>query len=840
MTVAAAARSWQEAGFSTIPIRPNAERLPGQWKKPLGSWREFQQHLPTPGQVSEWWGNGHEYGLAVIMGKVSGNAELLELEGRATDPTSLAAIMGRCDANGVGHIWDLLNFGDGSYVQGSPTGGLHLIYRISDHDVPGNTKVARRPATPLELRENPDDKVKVLSETRGEGGYVIMAPTSGFCHPTGKQWETVVGTAGVVQTITWEERNLLHNSIREALDRALPTTLPVVAAAERSVGRVNSPGGGPGGGDGRPGDGLEAVDWSDDRLLGGAGWQVSHQHGDTIYWTRPGKSVRDGSSATTGRAGDRDRLYVFSSSTVFPTDTPLTKFAVYAILHHGGDMSAAAAQLRRDGFGDPLPEVKVNYLPGFQLREPIDEESSKVVFTMDDLGARTRLAHYTRGNYKWVWQEECYYRWDGVQWTADHDRSLTTEYDKMTFELLGDSDPEVVKWAKKHRGGGHMKFAVREMRSVPGCTLSRSRFDQDRGCLNLKNGIMDLRTGVLTPHDRERYMTRTFNAAYDPNASCPTFEAFMEQVLPDPEVRAYVQRAVGYTLLGDADQRALFLVWGPSGTGKSQFTETMQHVFGDYGTTASLGAFMGSVERGPTAEVHRLRGKRFVSTSETADNTRFNEEMVKRLTGRDTMATRALYQQEQEWVPECAIWIATNHKPKFSSDDDAIWRRSKLLPFLTRFGVDDGPEEVSDYARRFLYAERNGILNWMLAGLRDFLANGLQEPQALKDASLEHRQEVDPVASFLEEQEGDGKLLVGDEHRMRTGETYKMYVDWCQVSGERPFGRRRFTNRLLTNLTVKVPEARAANIGGHASIIGVGKGALVGIYSGGWSERSET
>jgi putative DNA primase/helicase len=300
-------------------------------------------------------------------------------------------------------------------------------------------------------------------------------------------------------------------------------------------------------------------------------------------------------------------------------------------------------------------------------------------------------------------------------------------------------------------------------------------------------------------------------------------------VLPDKEVRAYVQRAVGYTLLGDADQRALFLVWGPSGTGKSQFTETVQHIFGDYGVTASLGAFMGGQERGPSADVHRLRGKRFVSTSETADNTRFNEEMVKRLTGRDTMATRTLYQQEQEWVPECAIWIATNHKPKFSSDDDAIWRRSKLLPFTTRFGSEGGPLEINDYARKFLYRERNGILNWMLAGLDDFMANGLAEPQALKDASTEHRQEVDPVAQFLEEQVADGKLVTGRGQWMRTADLYSRYVTWCQVSSERPFGRRRFTNRLLSNLVGAVgPEARAMNIGGHASVQGLGPGHPVG------------
>jgi putative DNA primase/helicase len=831
VNVAAAALQWQGAGFSTIPIKPNADRLPGQWKKPVGSWREFQERIASVPEVNAWWSNGHEYGLAVIMGAVSGGAELLELEARACGPEILSKIQERCDANGVGHIWDEINFAEGAYVQGSPTGGFHFIYRIKDHAVPGNTKVARRPATSEELATNPDDRVKVMAETRGEGGYVVMAPTSGLCHPTGQEWRVVMGVAGTVVSLTWEERNGLHDSIREACDIPLTPAPTVSVAGGGATGGGTLVRGQQSGETGvRPGDAIDDLPWSHHLLLGGAGWQVSHQQGETTYWTRPGKSVREGASATTGRAADRDRLYVFSTSTIFPTDTPITKFGTYALLHHNGDHSAAARALRQDGFGDPLPEPQVRFLPDFLPHEQIEGESSNIVFTMDDLGARRRLAHYTRGNYKWVWEEDVYYKWDGAVWAPDHDRTLTEEFDAMTLDLLHDNDPDVVKWAKKHRGGGHMKFAVREMRSVKGVTQSRSRFDLDRGHLNLRNGIMNLRSGELVPHDRERYMTRMFNASYNPDATCPNWRSFMEQVLPDPEVRAYVQRAVGYSMLGDADQRALFLVWGPSGTGKSQFTETMQYLFGDYGTTASLGAFMGGQERGPSNEVHRLRGKRFVSTSETADNTRFNEEVVKRLTGRDTMATRALYQQEQEWTPECAIWIATNHKPKFNSDDDAIWRRSKLLPFLTRFGSEDGPEEIYDYARRFLFAERDGILNWMLEGLRAFLAEGLQEPQALKDAALEHRQEVDQVATFMEEQTADGKLVAGEQQRMRTSVLYTIYVSWCQNSSERPYGRRRFTNRLLTNLVNQVPEAKAVNIGGHASVVGIGQGALIGAW----------
>lgn len=818
MTVASAARQWQACGFSTIPILPNAS------KRPAVRWAEFMGRIPELGEVDAWWANGQEYGVALIMGKVSGNAEMLEFEARACDADTLLKVTEACREDGVLHIWDLLQ-GPNGYSEHSPYGGIHLIYRISDHDVPGNTKIARRPATEQELQENPDDKIKVLSETRGEGGYVIVAPSSGLCHPSGESWLKINGEYGTVPTITWEERCGLHGAIGRILDQT-QAQLQVQPNESDPPAHVASlrldlqP---------RPGDDFESrVDWMDDLLLGGAGWTLAYARGNNRHWVRPGKSARDGISATTGREADRDRLYVFSTSTPFPTETPITKFGAYAILHHGGDHKTAARELARLDFGSRSPGTDIQTVTDFEFDGAIDPESSKQ-FTLDDLGATARLADYVNGDFVWVCEEKVYYHWTGTRWEPDREGLLTQKWQELTGALLSSPESEVAKWARKHRGGNHTSYAVKEMRSIAGVSKSRSQFDRERGALNLHNGLLDLRSNTFGPHLRDRYATRIFNASYRPEAKCPNWTAFMEAVIPDAAVRAYVQRACGYSLLGDADQRALFLVWGPSGTGKSQFLETLQHLYGTYGMTASVGTFMAATNKGPTADVHRLRGKRFVATSETADNLRFDEETVKRLTGRDTMATRALYQEEQEWTPECSIWIATNHKPKFSSDDDAIWKRSKLIPFTTRFG-QDGPEEIPDYARRFLYDEADGILNWMLEGLREFLAGGLQEPEEIKDQVHQHRQEVDTVAQFFEDAVNDGKLVLGAEITMsiRSVDLYQMYGEWCRQSEERRLGRRRFTNRILSSQ----PSLSYSKVGGQAHICGVTRSHTLSFMGG--------
>src|SRR5262245_8013898 len=202
VTVAEAARTWNDAGVSTIPILANGT------KPPACRWAPFQARLPQLGDLERWWSNDHGWGLAVICGAVSGNLELIELEGRAMDPDAMARMEDLIISRGAGDTWNLLMSPEG-YSEWSPSGGLHLLYRVSDHPVPGNTKLAQDDTKPNPL---------VLAETRGEGGYVIVAPSGGQVHPSGGSWVLCLGSYGNLPTISWEDRCRLHDAITEALD----------------------------------------------------------------------------------------------------------------------------------------------------------------------------------------------------------------------------------------------------------------------------------------------------------------------------------------------------------------------------------------------------------------------------------------------------------------------------------------------------------------------------------------------------------------------------------------------------------------------------------------------
>jgi putative DNA primase/helicase len=782
VSVADVARIWQAAGVSVIPILAN------QTKRPAIRWSPYIAAAPTLDEVHDWWGNGKTWGLALICGGVSGGLELTEIEARAMGSESLTEIMNRMDELGARHIWELLSGPEG-FTETSPSGGIHFLYRISDHEVPGNTKIAQKV-------QDADGNRLCLVETRGHGGYVITAPTSGICHPSGEAWQLLAGEYGKLPTITWQERSLFHEALRLALDEtppsaatvAVPSGTPIHASllpSPVSTGTIAATSNGS-----TPGDAFEdQTDWS--QIL--TGWTVSRQgHGNEREWTRPGKDPREGISATTGRANDRDRLYVFSTSTIFEPQVPYTKFGAYALLHHNGDHSAAASALARLGFGNRPARTVIDEVqwPGGEAGEPVKR------YTLDDIGNGMRFSDFIEGRYRWVFEEKKWYRFNGSRWIPDDDGGIVREFGAMTEQLAqqakANGDDVLAKWAKTSRDARRLNAGINLAKAF-GTTHSASEWAPNRHLLNVTNGTLDLESGELYDHRAEDLIVHMAGTVYDKDAECPNFEAFVEAAVPDPQTRNYLQRALGYSLLGDADQRALFVLYGPSGTGKSTLIETMQYVFGSYGTTAQSGTFRAlKGDKTPSNDLHELRGRRFVTTSETAEGANFDEELLKRLTGRDSVRSRALYQESQEWVPECALWLATNNPPRFNSDDNAIWSRVKLVPMMTVFL---GSEQVYDFARRVLAPEVAGILNWMLDGLRQYQANGLGEPPQLLALTAEHRVSSDSVARFIADKVADGSYAEGDG-QIKVTDLYLGYMDWCRQVGERSLGSRRFMNRM--------------------------------------------
>lgn len=314
-----AAMSFAAHGCSIVPTR-----LDGS-KAPIGAWKKYQSERANAMQIHHWFANPDQTGFGVITGQVSGNLEMLEFEGRAV-------AMGLLDeANELAinsGLLELLYKVTNGYAEFTPSGGVHFYYRISDAPVPGNTKIARQPG----------EDGGVLIETRGEGGFSIVAPSFGMVHPSGKAWIAVTGSPATIPTISWDEREAVHSVLR-ALDRMpTPETVLSVIADHADAGGGVSPGD----------DYSNRTSW--DEILIPRGWSKVFTQGTTTYWRRPGKNI--GISATTGR-NDGDNLFVFSTSTEFEAEKPYSKFSAFTHLNFNGDFKAAAKNLRANGFGVP-------------------------------------------------------------------------------------------------------------------------------------------------------------------------------------------------------------------------------------------------------------------------------------------------------------------------------------------------------------------------------------------------------------------------------------------------------------------------------------------------------
>lgn len=343
-----AALAWHAAGASVVRVA-----LDGT-KRPLGDWKEAQSVRADEATLRSWFSTGHP-GLGVVMGAVSGGLEMFEFEGRAVAEGVHQRYNEIVEASGLGEVWARIKSG---YCDRTPSGGIHVVWRVTDGAALGNTKLATRPARPEELTDKErgvlatrPDKIftRDLVETRGEGGQSVMAPSHGPVHDTGRPYELLAGSAATVATVSADERDALFE-IARMLDQMPVAIAPVPAQRDDSAAFLA-------GGQPRrseqggisPGDDFEArTPWID--ILGPHGWEVAFTSGHTTYWRRPGKRL--GVSATTGHDPARDRLFVFTSSTEFDQERPYTKFGAYAFLEHHGDYSAAAKELSRRGFGE--------------------------------------------------------------------------------------------------------------------------------------------------------------------------------------------------------------------------------------------------------------------------------------------------------------------------------------------------------------------------------------------------------------------------------------------------------------------------------------------------------
>jgi putative DNA primase/helicase len=412
-----------------------------------------------------------------------------------------------------------------------------------------------------------------------------------------------------------------------------------------------------------------------------------------------------------------------------------------------------------------------------------------------------------------------WYVWDGRRWRADETAAIM-RFAKSTIKAMAACIPEMdddqakasLAHIKTSLSAPRLKSMVELATSEPGIPVLPHELDQDPWLSNCLNGTLNLKTRELQPHRREDLITKLAPVAYDPKARSARWDDFLTRVLPDESVRGYVQRAAGYSLTGLGTEEVLFFPFGPTKTGKSTLLKALRATMGEYATTADFETFLARdhITGSPRQDIADLAGKRLVVSLEVDQGKRLAEGLIKWLFGGDYVKARFLYQREFEFLPTFKLWLAANHRPQVSPDDDAIWERIRQIAFdqhIPKAERDPGVKaELSD-------PEQSGaaILAWAVQGCFDWQQQGLDDPVKVTAATEDYRKEMNPLPDFLE-----ACTIPKDRGRILNADLWSRYQAWARKNPDRPrLGRKTFTQQL---------EARGLDSlesGGHRFWLGI-------------------
>lgn len=383
--------------------------------------------------------------------------------------------------------------------------------------------------------------------------------------------------------------------------------------------------------------------------------------------------------------------------------------------------------------------------------------------------------------------------WNGKVWMPENENSASVlQMVKEAQEYLYEDLSELIKaerstksawrhitYSLSHTG---LQNAMKLMQATYTIRLTAEDLDSHKHLLSVRNGVVDLRTGMLYDHRPELHMTQLVDIEYTPDAEAPRWEQFLDEVMPDmPDMPAFLQRLVGYGITGEVSEHAMAIHYGRGSNGKSIFLDTLRSLFGSISSVADWSSFERKVNGagGPRPDLVRLRGTRLVTVNEADARSSIDEAQIKRMASGDLITARGLHQNEIEFYPNFLLQMATNAKPDIRGADEGIWRRVKLIPW-TRFFA---PDERDHALGVTLQSEAEGILSWAVRGAVEWYASGLQEPDRVRHATQDYREAADILGGFIDVAEHGGWLVPEENKKVPSAWTFTLYKVWAAAQG---------------------------------------------------------
>ena len=439
------------------------------------------------------------------------------------------------------------------------------------------------------------------------------------------------------------------------------------------------------------------------------------------------------------------------------------------------------------------------------------DESTKEIkhknYSYDDTGNAQRFVDLWGEHVRYSFVRKNWFFYNGKYWELDQSGEVNRLVDK-TLDFMkkepiikadGIDEEEAEKLRNRHlkysRGSNGKANMLKESRHLR--PIQPDEFDRDKMLFNVSNGYINLEKGTLKDHDSKLYFSKYSPVEFTDKIDCPQWLDFLDQIFDgDQALIDYLQRAVGYSLSGSTEEQMMFILYGNGRNGKSVFLDIIKEIMGNYTTNIQPQTLMVKNQSGgANSDIARLQGARLVTSTEPNDGMRFDEGLVKQITGGDEITARFLYGDEFDYYPEFKLWMATNHKPIIRGTDDGIWRRMAIIPFTVQIPEHKVDKQLPSKLKRELRA----ILNWAVEGYQLWRMIGLAEPQVIKDQRGEYRKEMDPIAEFIEE-----RCFIDEGERERSSDLFAEFKAWASINNEYEMSHTKFGKEMSKRFK-KVP-----------------------------------
>jgi putative DNA primase/helicase len=482
---------------------------------------------------------------------------------------------------------------------------------------------------------------------------------------------------------------------------------------------------------------------------------------------------------------------------------------------HRDELGARRTRKQSSATSAPSVSSVANNHPGRS-----DDAGEGYGYRLTEVGnaLRFRDLHVERLRYVAAWKT--WLAWDGTRWRRDNTGAETRGARDVLSAIYMDASKvlarassaaaaaanaglgnvtidttklhEIAEALNDHAARTSKAAAIAAMiklaQSEDGIAATPDMFDRDDFALNVSNGTIDLRTGELRPHRQSDMITMLAPVAYDPSATATRWSTFLEQVQPDPEQRAWLQRLLGYALTGDVREQVFPFWQGKGGNGKNVTADLVVGIMGDYATVGAPDLLLEKHGEAHPTELADLEGRRIVVCSEIEQGRQWAEARIKMLTGEKTFRARGMKQDFREIRCTAKLVVLANHRPKVRGTDNGLWRRMRLVPWPVVIPNNERDEMLGAK----LTAEAPGILRWLVEGCLAWQRDKLGAAKSIALATSGYRDEEDVIGLWIADQ-----CDVDPNAWTLSATLYANYRTWCEGEGIDPWSRKVWRARLL-------------------------------------------